>query len=170
MDDLAWILWTILGVILIIAEIFTPGFVLLWFGIGALAAALGGFVGLSFPLQFLIFFIISITLTAASRTIFVNYFAHEDGDGGLKTGVDALPGKIGTVVTSSHGALREGAVKVFGSTWTAYPAEGEDPLEAGDRVVVESVQGASIYVRRVQLAPEWRAAALPEGESRKNDQ
>ena len=40
MDQLIWIGWLILGVGLIIAEIFTLGFFLLWFGIGALAAAL----------------------------------------------------------------------------------------------------------------------------------
>ena len=45
MDQAGWILWLILGVGLIIAEIFTLGFVLLWFGIGALAAAAVGFLG-----------------------------------------------------------------------------------------------------------------------------
>ncbi len=80
----------------------------------------------------------------------------------MKTGVDALPGQIGTVVSSSRGALNEGAVKVYGSTWTAYPAEGEDPLEAGDRVAVERVKGSSIYVRRVESRPDWRTPALPE--------
>ena len=40
MDNIFWILWVILGAILIVAEVFTSGFVLLWFGIGALAAAL----------------------------------------------------------------------------------------------------------------------------------
>lgn len=162
MSDYAWILWTILGVLLIIAEIFTPGFVLLWFGIGALGAAFAGLSGFGYPLQFLIFFIVSITLTAASRTIFSRYFMRETA-GGLKTGVEALPGKIGTVVSSSRGALQEGAVKVYGSTWTAYPVEGESPLEAGDRVVVESLKGASIYVRRVvDAAPDWRGRELPE--------
>ncbi len=159
----AWILWVVLGVILIIAEVFTPGFVLLWFGIGALAAAFAGVVGVdSLSLQFLIFAIVSVSLTAASRTIFVNYFSRERTGNELKSGVDALPGKIGTVVSSSKGALNEGAVKVFGSTWTAYPSEGEDALEAGDRVEVERVQGASIYVRRVGGAPDWRTKALPE--------
>ncbi|MBA3768194.1 MAG: hypothetical protein H0W99_14690, partial [Acidobacteria bacterium] len=74
------------------------------------------------------------------------------------------PGKIGTVVSSSQGALNAGAVKVFGSTWTAYPAEGEEPLEAGERVEVERVQGASIYVRRVGQSRDWRQKSLPEGE------
>src|SRR5215212_5373625 len=153
-----WIIWTVLGVVLIVAEIFTPGFVLLWFGIGALVAAFAGLVGLtSLSLQFLIFALVSISLTAASRTIFVNYFSREKTGSDLKSGVDALPGKIGTVVSSSQGALHEGAVKVFGSTWTAYPAEGEEPLEAGERVTVERVQGASIYVRRLgHGGPDWR--------------
>jgi membrane protein implicated in regulation of membrane protease activity len=166
MDNFAWILWAVLGIVLIIAEIFTPGFVLLWFGLGALAAAFAGIVGLSsLPLQFLIFAVVSIALTAASRTIFVNYFSREKTGTDLKSGVDGLPGKIGTVVSSSRGALNEGAVKVFGSTWTAYPIEGEDPLEAGDRVEVMSVQGASIYVRRLGQGPDWRQQkSLPEEE------
>src|SRR5213080_3320788 len=162
MDNYFWILWCLLGAILIVAEVFTSGFVLLWFGIGALAAALAGIVGINnLGIQFLIFAAVSIGLTAASRTIFVNYFSREKTGDSLRTGVEALPGKIGTVVSSSHGAMNEGAVKVFGSTWTAYPADGEEPLEAGDRVEVERVAGASIYVRRVDAIPDWRSKELP---------
>jgi len=158
-----WIPWLILGLVLIVAEVFSSGFVLLWFGIGALAAALADMAGVtSLPLQFLIFAVISIGLTAASRTIFVNYFSREKSGGDLKTGFEGMPGKVGIVVSSSRGAMHEGAVKVFGSTWTAYPAEGEEPLEAGDRVQVDRVQGASIYVRRVDQLPDWRAKELPE--------
>ena len=164
MENFLWVLWFILGAILIVAEIFTAGFVLLWFGVGALAAAFAALVGVeSLALQFLIFATVSIGLTAASRTIFVNYFSHEKPEDALKSGVDSLPGKIGTVVSSSRGALQEGAVKVYGSTWTAYPAAGEDPLEAGERVVVESIQGASIYVRRINESSDWRQKSLPEG-------
>ncbi len=165
MSEWFWVLWVILGAILIVAEIFTSGFVLLWFGVGALLAALAGLVGIdNLVIQFLIFAGVSIALTAASRTIFINYFSREKSGQSLLSGVDALPGKIGTVVSSSKGALNEGAVKVFGSTWTAYPAPGEPPLEAGERVCVESIQGASIYVRRVGGEPDWRTRALPEKE------
>src|SRR5207249_3616023 len=161
METYLWIFWTVLGAVLIIAEIFTTGFVLLWFGIEALAAAFAAFIGVnSITAQFLIFAIISIALTAASRTIFVNYFSREKAGGDLKSGVEALPGQIGTVVSSSRGALQEGAVKVYGSTWTAFPIEGEEPLEAGDRVIVESVKGASIYVRRVGQERDWRGREL----------
>jgi membrane protein implicated in regulation of membrane protease activity len=163
MQNLFWILWVVLGAILVVAEIFTSGFVLLWFGVGAFAAALAGMIGInSLALQFLIFAGVSIGLTAASRTIFLNYFSREKTGDSLRTGVDSLPGKIGTVVSSSKGSLQEGAVKVFGSTWTAYPAPGEEPLEAGERVCVDSVQGASIYVRRVVEGGDWRQKALPE--------
>jgi membrane protein implicated in regulation of membrane protease activity len=157
MSEWYWVLWFILGAILVVAEIFTSGFVLLWFGIGALAAAFVGFLGLdNLIFQFLIFAGVSIALTAASRTIFINYFSREKTGQSLRSGVDALPGKVGTVVSSSRGALQEGAVKVFGSTWTAYPAAGEPPLEAGERVCVDSVEGASIYVKRLEGEPEWR--------------
>jgi len=163
MQHYIWIFWTILGAILIVAEIFSTGFVLLWFGIGALAAALAGLVGVdNLVAQFMIFAIVSVALTAASRTIFVNYFSREKSGGDLKTGMDSLPGKVGTVVSSSRGSLNEGAVKVFGSTWTAYPADAEEPLEAGDRVEVVRVQGASIYVRRVDQGRDWRGKELGE--------
>ena len=156
MEQIVWILWLVLGVGLIIAEIFTLGFVLLWFGIGAIAAAFVGMMGGGFLLQFLIFAIVSLSLTAMSRTIFAKYLPHGEGNT-MKSGVDSLPGKIGTVTAASKGALNEGAVKVFGSTWTAYPLDGEVGLVEGEKVEVVEVKGSSIYVRRVtNELPEWR--------------
>lgn len=156
MDQLAWIGWLIVGIALIIAEVFTLGFFLLWFGIGALAAALAGILGAPFILQFAVFAIVSVALTAMSRTIFAKYLSHSD-ENAVKMGIDSLPGQIGTVTGASKGALHEGAVKVFGSTWTAFPSDGETMLEEGEKVEVVSIKGSSIYVRRVtNELPEWR--------------
>ena len=158
MEQFAWILWVILGVGLIVAEIFTFGFVLFWFGIGALAAALAGWLGVPFGLQFLIFAGVSIVLTVMSRTIFAKYYA-EDDTNALKMGIDALPGQIGTVTSASSGALNEGAVKVYGSTWTAFPADSSAILVEGEKVEVVRVQGSSIYVQKIDGAkklPDWR--------------
>lgn len=156
MDQVAWILWLILGVGLIIAEIFTLGFVLFWFGIGAMAAALAGFLGAGLGWQFLVFAVISIALTAMSRTIFAKYLPHNDSES-IKMGIDALPGQIGTVAAGSKGALQEAAVKVYGSTWTAFPEEGEDDLVEGDKVEVVRVKGSSIFVRKVtRELPGWK--------------
>ncbi len=156
MEQAAWILWLVLGVGLIIAEVFTLGFVLLWFGVGAVAAALVGLMGGGFLLQFLVFAIVSVALTAMSRTILAKYLSHGDEDL-VKMGVDSLPGQIGTVTLPSKGALKEGAVKVYGSTWTAFPEDGETELAEGEKVEVVSVKGSSIYVRRVvRELPNWR--------------
>lgn len=156
METTAWIFWLILGVVLIIAEVFTLGFVLLWFGIGAVVAAFVGLLGGGFLLQFLVFAIVSVALTAMSRTIFAKYLSHHD-DNAVKMGVDSLPGQVGTVTVASKGALKEGAVKVFGSTWTAYPIDGETDLAEGEKVEVVNVKGSSIYVRSVaKELPQWR--------------
>lgn len=159
MDQFAWILWIILGVSLIIAEIFTLGFVLLWFGIGAIAAALVGMLGGGVLLQFLVFAVVSVLLTLTSRTLFSSYFSHSDTNG-VRTNSDSMPGMIGTVTMASKGVLNEGAVKAYGSIWTAYPIEGELPLTEGEKVEVVEVRGSSIYVRKAgdgtKELPDWR--------------
>lgn len=160
MDQLAWIFWVVLGVILVVAEIFTFGFVLLWFGIGAFAAALVGIAGGGFLLQFLAFAGVSIATMAMSRTILAKYFDHGDNDR-VKYGVDSMPGQIGTVTVASKGSLHEGAVKAYGSTWTAFPVEGESALVEGEKVEVVEVRGSSIYVRKIgdgaKSLPDWRS-------------
>ena len=152
-----WYIWLILAVLFIVAEMFTSGFVLLWFGIGALVAALLAFTGLvGLPFQILIFLVVSIALTIASRTILERFLLRGSPGRELKTGVDTLPGRIGVVVEPSKGVLQEGAVRVFASTWRAFPVEGEEPLREGEQVQIERVDGASVYVRRVDSEPSWR--------------
>lgn len=154
MDQILPIIWVVLGVAFMIAEIFTLGFVLFWFGIGAIVAALAGYLGASIGLQFLIFAVVSIALTAMSRTIFTRYLPHPTDR--VLTAIDSLPGKVGTVTGASKGALNEGAVKVYGSTWTAYPID-DIALTEGEKVEVVEVKGSSIFVRRIRdELPEWR--------------
>lgn len=158
MDNVAWILWLVVAVGLMIAEIFTLGFVLFWFGLGALAAAFAAFVGLGVGWQFAAFAVVSISLTVMSRTIFSRYMPHSEASA-IRSGIDSLPGQIGTVTGASKGALLEGAVKVYGSTWTAFPVDGEQPLIEGEKVEVAEVRGSSIYVRKVpRELPDWRGS------------
>ena len=157
MEQTAWILWLVVAVGLMVAEIFTLGFVLFWFGIGALAAAIFAFLGLGPGWQFAAFAFVSILLTAMSRTIFAQYLPHKDGKA-MRSAIDSLPGMIGTVSIASKGALNECAVKVYGSTWTAFPAAGESELVEGEKVEVVEVRGSSIYVRPLRdELPEWRS-------------
>jgi membrane protein implicated in regulation of membrane protease activity len=157
MEQYAWILWIVFGVFFIIAEIFTLGFVLFWFGIAALAAALAASLGVGYFGQFLIFAGVAIVLTVMSRTIFDNYYPRSDEEG-IKTGMDTLPGQIGTVKTGSKGALNTATVNVYGSDWKAFPIDEETIFEEGEKVEVVRVEGSSIYVRKAKgkELPDWR--------------
>jgi membrane protein implicated in regulation of membrane protease activity len=144
-----WIVWLIIAAIFIGAEVLTPGFFLLWFGIGALVAALMAILGIgSVAAQLIVFLVVSVLLVIASRTIFDRFLTRTPVESQLTFGVEAMLGQIGTVVESSRGAMNESAVKVSGSVWTAFPIEGETPLTEGETVAVERVSGNSIYVRR----------------------
>ena len=62
-----WIVWLIIAAIFIGAEVLTPGFFLLWFGIGALAAALMATLGIgSVAAQLIVFLVVSTLLVVAS--------------------------------------------------------------------------------------------------------
>jgi membrane protein implicated in regulation of membrane protease activity len=146
---MSWIVWLIIGAVLIAAEVLTTGFVLLWFGVGALAAAALALLGVeSLVVQVIVFLTVSSLLVLASRTIFERFLLRSSPAGQLKTGVEMMIGQVGTVVEASRGAMHEGAVKLYGSVWTAFPVEGEDPLTVGEPVRVERVEGNTIYVRR----------------------
>jgi membrane protein implicated in regulation of membrane protease activity len=152
--SLAWVIWLIIAAIFVVAEVFTSGFFLLWFGVGALAAAIMAMLGVGgLAAQTLVFLIVSIALVVASRPIFEKFLNRPADTSRLSSGIETIIGQVGTVVESSRGALNEGAVSVYGSVWTAFPADGERPLREGDPVAVERVEGNAIYVRRTALHP-----------------
>ena len=56
--------WMVLGLILIVAEIFIPSFTILWFGIGAMLVGMTMLVvDISFTIQVLLWTLFSITST-----------------------------------------------------------------------------------------------------------
>src|SRR5215468_10208369 len=150
----AWIVWLIIAAIFIGIEVLTPGFFLLWFGVGALVASVMALFGVgSFALQMIVFLIVSVLLVVASRTIFEKFFIRQLDHDRVRSGVETMIGQIGTVVETSRGALNEGAVRVYGSVWTAFPTDGEQPLREGESVAVERIEGNAIYVRRAPHHP-----------------
>ncbi len=141
-----WIIWLVIAALLMGGEVATTGFFLLWFGIGAVVAALAALFGVSsLPLQVVIFLIVSILLVAASRTIFEKYLTRRNA---LKMGVDSMIGEIVSVVEASKGARNEAAIKAFGSVWTAIPMADEEPLQIGESVRIDRVDGNIVYVYR----------------------
>ncbi len=141
-----WIIWLVIAALLMAGEVATTGFFLLWFGIGAVVAAVAALLGVSsLPIQVTIFLMVSLLLVVASRTIFEKYITKHDS---LKTGVDSMIGEIVSVVEASQGARNEAAIKAFGSVWTAIPVAGEEPLQIGESVRIDHVDGNTVYVYR----------------------
>jgi len=155
---LSWIIWLIVAALFLAGEVLTTGFFLLWFGVGAVVAAVLALAGIdSLAFQVVAFLTVSILLVIASRTIFERFLGMGRMGRHLKTGVEKMIGEVGTVVEPSKGERSEAAVKVYGSVWTAFPCEGEDPLVAGETVRVDRVDGNVIYVYRTR---EGRRRAL----------
>ncbi len=153
-----WLIWLLLAIVFAVAEVFTSGFILLWFGVGAAAAALLAWTGLGgLSAQMLVFLLASSLLTVFSRTIFLKYLVRNDGRSSPSLGVASLPGQCGIVVTPSRGTTREGEIKVYGSIWRALPVEDDNRLEIGEEMEIARVDGNTLYVRRPRRDLEWRS-------------
>jgi membrane protein implicated in regulation of membrane protease activity len=141
----AWIIWLVVAALFVAGEVVTAGFFLFWFGVGALAAAVVALVGVnSLAAQVIVFLAVSLLLLVASRRLFDRFGPRT----ALRSGVETMIGQLGTVVEASQGARAESAVRVYGSVWTAFPIDGEEPLQVGESVCVTRVEGNTIYVYR----------------------
>jgi membrane protein implicated in regulation of membrane protease activity len=149
MDIQAWQLWILAAIIAGALEIALPGFVMLWFSVGALAAALASAVGLGLEIQLALFTIASVALFAASRTLFKNVLMRNADN--LKTGVEAMLGQE-AVVTEALAEGHGGTVRINGELWSARPLGG--PVAEGERVIVEQIEGLKLWVRRPAVSLE----------------
>ncbi len=141
----AWHLWIIAAVVLLIAEVFTPGFVLACFGVGALAAGLAAASGLGFNPQVGVFTIASLITFFGARPFYLKHMSKAGSD--LKTNTEALSGRRGLVVEGIVPLKTLGRVKVGGEDWSACSDDDED-IEEGAEVRVVRVDGARVIVTR----------------------
>ncbi|KAF0194203.1 MAG: membrane protease regulatory membrane protein [Bacillota bacterium] len=138
----AWLTWAILGLALIGFEMITPSFFIIWFGVGALAAALVAKLGFSLVWQLTAFLVCTVTLLAYTRKFAVKVQGGHD----TKTGYTALVGKIAIVTKRISAHTGIGLVKVLGEEWSAI-AETERNIGPGEKVVVVAVTGVRLIVR-----------------------
>lgn len=138
-----WHIWIALAILLAMAEILTPGFVVLCFAGGAVLAALVAALGLPLVWQILAFaagsFISFVTIRPAMQKWASNKSESE------KTNIDRLIGQEAVVLEPTN--AEQGLVKIQGERWSARSADGSD-LEAGSRVTVERIEGNKVIVAR----------------------
>jgi len=142
-------LWLAAAVLLSVAEIFTAGFFLLPFGIGAAVAAAVNYFGGSVAWQVTAFIAVSAISLFVLRH-FADRLTHESPQ---KVAGDRLIGKEGTVTERIDNHANQGRVRVEREEWVA-DSEGDAIIEAGTRILVTRVVGAHLVVQAVDSTTE----------------
>jgi membrane protein implicated in regulation of membrane protease activity len=139
-----WMAWMIFAAACIIGEIFTAGFFLFWFGLGALVAGILALIGLSAGFQWGTFIVLSGVLFAVSRR-FADRITKKQPPG---IGADRTIGKEGLVLQKIDTIDNSGLVRLDKEEWRADSESGE-VIPKGKRVVVVRLDGSHLVVKPV---------------------
>jgi membrane protein implicated in regulation of membrane protease activity len=145
MDFFQWHWWAGLALVLMIAEIFVPGFFLLCLGIGCAGASVIGALGFGPSVQLLVFSALSLVAFFTVRPLLMKrMWTGPD----VKTNVDALVGQHGKVSQDFDPGLRLGRVAVGGDDWRA-ESVNDQPLRTGDLIKVVRVESNTLVVKPI---------------------
>lgn len=144
MESNHWWVWMIIAAFFVVGEIFTAGFFLLCFGIGAAAAGFIALFGLGMVWQLSAFVIVSFVLFAVSRK-FANRISKEQPPG---IGADRFVGKECVVLEQINNLDNTGRVRMGKEEWRAESDTG-DNISAGVKVVVTHLSGTHLVVKPI---------------------
>jgi len=139
-----WHIWVIVALAFFILEIFTTGFAVACFSIGAIGATISAACGGSFLWQMVIFAILSIVALVTVRPLVNKLFYNKDK--GCKTNGDALIGREGRVSEDIDPASGKGRVAIDGDDWKAVSVDNS-PIAKGTIVEVVSRESVIITVK-----------------------
>jgi membrane protein implicated in regulation of membrane protease activity len=139
----AWMIWILLAVLLAAGEVMSMGFFLAPFAVGALVAALAELAGANAALSIIVFLVMSGLLFGFVRPIARR---HLRTPAQLRTGTAALIGQTATVTERVDNDAQTGSVKLEGELWTARSWDDDEVIEAGRRVHVVEIRGATALV------------------------
>ena len=137
-----WYIWMIIAALFVVGEIFTAGFFLLWFGIGAAVAGLLALLGLGFGWQMGAFVLVSGILFVVSRR-FAEKFTKKQPPG---IGADRVIGKAGMALEEIDNAKNTGRVRLKKEEWRADSETGE-AIPVGSQVEVVRLEGTHLVVK-----------------------
>lgn len=138
-----WKFWLIVAGICFVIESFTIGFLVFWFGIGALAALVASLFISNIWIQSLIFIIVSSLLLIFTKPLVKKFVKEKDI---IPTNVYSIIGKEGIVVESIDTINGVGKVKVNGELWSSTSLEN---IEKGTKVKVLKVNGVKLEVEKL---------------------
>lgn len=139
--------WAVIGMLLMISELFIPSFAMLWFGVAALVTALLLWV---VPMGLLSQVVIWLGLSIVVCILWFRLIQPR-----IKTrtkaglGGSVIVGEIGMIVspvlTNGLGVVRFSVPKVGAAEWVCRTLDGR-PIEVGTRVIVTAVMGNELIV------------------------
>ena len=134
------IVWIIVFLIGVVVESQTPQLVSIWFGIAAAIALVCAIADFSIYIQLIVFSTISVVLVVATRPLAKKLTNNTE----VKTNVDKLIGKIGTILKTIE-PDNKGIVKVDFQEWTAISFNGK-LIEENTKVVIKGIDGNKLIV------------------------
>jgi membrane protein implicated in regulation of membrane protease activity len=141
---MGWIIWLVIACALGIGEMHQGGFYLLPFAIGAALAAAVSVLGVGAALSGVLFVASSVVVVGAMRPVARR---HRHLPPPIRTGAAALVGRRATVLERIANDEGVGCVRIEGGeVWTARSYAEDEVIEAGERVEVVEIKGATALV------------------------
>ena len=141
-----WKLWLIIAGLFFIGEIATVGFLIFWFGIGALIAMIVSLFTTNIIIQTTVFLVSSTILIFATKP-FVKKFADVKK---TNTNVYSIIGKKALVIKTIDPIHSIGQIKLNGEVWTA-ESKNNEIIEEGLEVEVLEIKGVKAIVTPVKV-------------------
>lgn len=144
------LLWTLLGIALILAEFALPTFFLLFFGFGALTTGLLLWAGMANEggLPFIVFSVVSVGSLLLLRNWCKSWFTGRSLNPQATDRDDDFIGYRAEVVSGfDETSARIGRVSYRGAQWDARSA-GDEKFERGDPVKIVGREGAVLIIEK----------------------
>ena len=138
-----WQFWVILSGIFFIIEMATVGFLVFWFGIGALITMVFSFFTSNIAIQTTVFVLSSTILLFFTRP-FVDKLTKKDNE--VQTNAYSIIGKKGIVTKDIIPIEGKGQVRIGTEIWSAKSAD-DVKIEKGIEIEVVEIDGVKAVVR-----------------------
>jgi membrane protein implicated in regulation of membrane protease activity len=138
-----WIVWLLAAGILGVGEMHQGGFYLAPFAVGAALATVVSLLGVSVVLSAIVFLIASGIVFGTLRPVARR---HRRLPPSIRTGAAALIGRPAIVLERIANNEGVGCVRIDGEVWTARSYDEDEVIDAGERVEVVEIRGATALV------------------------
>ena len=138
-----WLIWFAVAILFVIGEIFTSGFFLLWFGIGAAVTGVLALLGVGPIIQLAVFVVLSGILFASTRKL-ADRITGTQPPG---IGADRFVNKPGIVIVEINPNENTGRVRVDYDEWRA-ESESGDVIPKGTPIFVTGIEGTHLMVQK----------------------